>query len=650
MKKILLVSLCLVLVASVALAKNTGNSPGNLKFQSELGRTQTQSNTGPMLAPTQGTTTWLAYYTFDAGASCVDEGWTTHDITEQEAAYWHVSDFTTPPEDCGPGTFGGLVPLEGNQSLWCGTCPGLDPVRCGYAVLPGYGNGWDQAWCTQLCLLVDTNVVVDALMQWDSEPGYDATTLEVDNCDDVWQTVAGGIGVWDGIGGGFVSTTVDNGLHSGSIRLRYHFVSDGGWSDYDGLWDTDGAMLIDSLTVSDASGVVLATEDFEGEANGATVSNDWITCNPVGYDDGNPAGELNPGVSNLQEDPCVINFSCMWDFYKNSTYNYACNTPDPAPGQLVIPYVNARDQYMSSEIWSPDIPLMGSGAVVNMLFDVYRDLKLDALIFYVWHVRSTTGGCPSAWYDRGFVYYGGGKDWLRAGQAVGDLLDLAGGSHVAMALGCVDMCGFWCGVYGTGACHSHAPLFDNVEMYRVSLAGPQFAWRDIDEFHDNFSTDGTITGTARADCAQDVLPNTNPGILPGDSAVIQVTDPVDGLSGDVHFGGSTFTGPAIYTYVHVNGGVYTGDQMASGEVRAGFGVRFPYVGTVTADGRAWAVYRHDTCFTSGGVWLRIGTVSTSTTTCSSRVIRCSSSAARRTPRGPGATTPVATTRSTTPAR
>ena len=32
-----------------------------------------------------------------------------------------------------------------------------------------------------------------------------------------------------------------------SVKLQFRFFSDGGWDDEDGIWDTDGAIIIDNL-------------------------------------------------------------------------------------------------------------------------------------------------------------------------------------------------------------------------------------------------------------------------------------------------------------------------------------------------------------------------------------------------------------------
>ncbi|MCK4775778.1 MAG: hypothetical protein KAT30_13365, partial [Candidatus Krumholzibacteria bacterium] len=491
MKKILVVSLSLLLVASFAMARSVDKGTAGIR---PMTQTAASDNNIPELgiqpSAAQVSTTFLAYYTFDAGPNCVTEGWTTVDVTSQLGDYWHVDDFT------GAG-LGAYNALEGFQSMWCGAAPDLSSlVLCGYSVLPGYGNSWNQAFCTKDCLVTGAvAVTVEASILWDSEPNYDATALEIDDgCTGNWVEIDGGIGGWDGADSDPLYVSPATVAANDSAKFRFHFTADGAWSDEDGLWNTNGAFLVDILHIEPG---ILALEDFEGEAVGANDADDWESCTPAGY--GDFAGLYN-AITVVQEDPCFSDLSCVWAFYNGSTYNYGCGG---FPAQTAVPYENLRAQYIATEVWSPQIPYTGSGAVARIVFDVYRDMPLHTLIFYVWHVRTigvVAPGCPSGWDDYNFVYYGGQKDWIRTGNDVGQWMSSAA-SHVQLAVGISDMCEFWVGIYGDCLCHSHAPLTDNLEFYRVAANGPQWgASRDLDQLQDNFSSDGTITGTARADC------------------------------------------------------------------------------------------------------------------------------------------------------
>jgi hypothetical protein len=113
--------------------------------------------------------------------------------------------------------------------------------------------------------------------------------------------------------------------------------------------------------------------------------------------------------------------------------------------------------------------------------------------------------------------------------------------------------------------------------------------------------------------AQDILPNLNPGILPGDSMVVEVTDPV-GIATDPLLGSPS--GPAVYTYIRILRDIYTPPPSDSppqvalakpppqrGEAESDDErnpLRYPYVGDAVCDGDTFWIYRMDSTFTSGG--------------------------------------------------
>jgi hypothetical protein len=541
----------------------------------------------PALRAATAETTWLGTWNFDgAGGGCDPQGWVSVDITEQIDAFFHVDDFA----GLGGGGTGLLYPLEGGQSLWCGARPAATGPVCGYATLPGYGNNWAQMFCTSACLAVDSLVTIDYLIAWDSEPGYDATTIEVDACDDAWQTVYGGLGVLDGTGAPtFLSNAVPHDLNTGQLRFRFKFLSDGAWSDEDGLWATDGAVIVDSLSVSDQNGVVLAVEDFEGESVGDTQADGWEACNEPGYGD---SAALLLGGSVVQQDPCRTNLTCFWAFFSGSTYDYSCGG---FASQAVVPYENPRGQYIHNEIWSPVVPWTGAGTTAELAFDVYRELPLNPLIFFVWHARSYVGGCAGKWKDFGFVYYGAGPDWVRSVFPIGSFIE-TGATDVQVAIGVRDMCFYWCGMYGDGQCHSHSPLIDNVAVYRINTRGPVWTVRDLDLFQDNFATDGTITGSVPADIAL----NTNNwasshNIIPGDSAFVGVNDPDYGLAPDLYTG----NGSAVYCFVTVSP---PGQPGKSGAGLVDDSARWPVVDSLSNGGVTWYQIKCDSILTGGGYY------------------------------------------------
>jgi hypothetical protein len=531
-------------------------------------------------------TTHLAWFGFDTINGLPDtQGWTTIDRTAQDDEYFHVADST----ELDGGKFGGLIPIEGNQSVWCGTT-GTGPY-CGWGSPPGTGHNWDQSFVTA-ALLCDS-VHISYKVRWDSEASYDWTHLLYwDDAGNTWASlpVDGGKGYYDGNGElvesfGFNTT-------NGTTQIRFRFTSDGGWDDQDGLSPRDGAILLDSITVECYVADTLQFayfDDFESAAPGDKSSTIWSAYVEPGYGD---FASLYPGATILQEDPCNFDYSHIWGFFADpSVANYACHLPDPRPDVGTVPYGNGEGLYLRNEIWSPPIEITGKGDQFLLRFDVYRDLPLDPLVFYWFSVRGWTNGCPDPrWRNFNFTYFGGNRDWFDEEFDITSLMT-AGATHVQIALGAWDTCGFRCFVHGTGQCHSQAPLFDNVHLLRVDRTGPFFDVQHQHLFQDNFAEDGTLTGHARADMAQDIASVYSLTILPGDSAVITVTDHLAGLATDP----TTGTGAAVYLYAAVwppNQPGKSGADLQAPETDAG-GTRFPVVDSLFYDGNWWYCIRAD---------------------------------------------------------
>ena len=541
-------------------------------------------------------TTVLASFTFDVGATCTQQGWTVVDGTAQAAVFWHVDDFAGA--NVNPGD--SLAVLAGTKSLWCGARAATSGPTCGYLTLPGYGSSWNQSWRTKTCIAVSGDNILDVsfLLETDSEPAYDATFLEyTTDCTSPftgWVQLDGGIGEWDDIQGPIAAGGA-YAVAGSPVKVRLRFAADGGFADDDALYDSHaGATIIDNL---DAEG--LATEDFEGEALNATTSNDWEGVGEPGY--GASYLALFSGSTLLQQDACAKNLSCMWAAIAGSSETYACGG---FPLQAAVPKRNSEGQYINAQIWSPLIPLVGTGSVINLQFSIYRDLQIDGLVFNIWDVRAVIAGCDGEWRSRGFVYFGAQKDWFVNTFPVGDLIP-ADATHMRVRLGVIDMCPVWCGPLGTGSCHSHSPLLDTVKVYRVDIFGPVYSTRDIDMFQDTFPVDGTDTGIGRADAALSITAQASPTILPGDSARIIVSDPItavpvtnpSGLATD-NLGGNNGD-RACYLWVHVlDSGVPSGTK--TGAVLSG-GPLFPFKDTQVADGKTWTRIQ---------CWLRVNATST----------------------------------------
>ena len=541
-------------------------------------------------------TTELAFFDFENGTTPDAQGWVSIDVTAQLDEYFHVADGT----ELNGGTFGSLLPLEGTQSLWCGASPGSDPELCRYATLPGYGNQWEQLWVSNT--LNCDSVQLSYKVQWDSEANYDLTYVEYyDDDTSAWISlpVNGGEGAYHAAGSMIETFAITP--SNDNTRIRFLFESDAAYSDEDGLDSSDGAVLIDSVTVecyNDGVRTMLVFENFEGESPGARITDDgWWSAQPApAYGD---FASLYPGNQVVQEDPCFVDKSHLWAFFDDPVNTgYDCHVPNPLPAQGAVPFVNEDGLYIDNQIWSPPIPLIGEGGEYILTFRVYRDLQLDNLVAYTWAVRSWQNNCPGQWRDYSSGYhYGAQRDFFLHSVNVGSLVE-PGATHVQVLLGVKDWCGVWCNVYGTGACHSHAPLFDDVRLVRVNTVGPQYVVQHRNLFQDTFAADGTLTGTARADAALDILPATSPGILPGDSVAIAVDDPQSAIDTDPLSG----TGPAVYAYVAVwpvDQAGKTGANLEAPHMRSAI-KRFPLVGSAINDGVTWHCYRMDTVFTRTG--------------------------------------------------
>jgi len=589
---------CLALAVPSAQARRTGS---DFRFKVDPPRASLPADLQSLVPRVSAAvdTVVLASWDFE---TFNPQGFTHRDPRSAIPVATHVADAM----ELDGGDYGNLVPISGAQSLWCGAQPSNGAPLCSYFALPGYGNDWSQLF-ESVSLPVDTgDVTLSYTITWDSEPGYDETTVEYQKSNGDWQPlpVNGGLGRYYGVGVAHnESVVIPAATLSGTVKVRLRFESDAGWSDEDGLFTTDGAYILDDLMLADAGGTI-DFQDFEAESPGdlATTDGHWSASIAPVFGD---FSALYPGVLQTQEDPCVFNGSTVWAFIDDPLITaYLCHTPNPLPQQGAMPFGPRNGFYLNNEVWSPPFELTGQGNEILLTFDSYRDLPLDNLQFYWWKVRSIIDGCPGVPRNDNFVFYGGQRDWHPNTFEIQNYIDLQADA-IQVMIGAVDFCNFWCGVFGTGACHSHAPLLDNVEVLRVNSFGPRYTVRHIDLFQDNFAEDGTVTGTARADIANDIASYYSTTILPGDTVTIDV----DG--GDVEMGIDPYTnlGTAVYMYVSVWPPNQVGKDAAglqAPETRGPVGLRYPIVDSFAHDGNTWYCVRGDTAGTGGGSAWPIG--------------------------------------------
>jgi len=464
-------------------------------------------------------------------------GWTMVDHTAQYDIFYHVDDFVGAG-----GDYGLLVPISDDQSMWCGARAGSDLYMCGWGTAPGYGSAWNQHFESDAITVADSTKLLYHVVTHCEGGGYDELFVDYLDSSDEWITVRTFGGYNDSVDA-IELTVAETGT---STKFRFHFTADSGWDDQDGLLNTDGALILDDMTVS-ADGVVLDTEDFESASVGDHSTAFW-----TGF--GEPAYGTSSGMKTglMEPDPCHNDYGTQWHFSEGSIHSadqalypgmmktpFCLNgsgTEAPcqnegiiSPNIIMTKHSSANNEVQDLDIPAGDLSLFGG---VLFRFQCYRDLPLNNLIFYTWGVRNIVDECPLGWKDRGYVYYGPDQDYLFTGDNVSDLVT-SPNDTLQLNFGVVDMCDVWGGYYGDCATHTPSPWFDNVYVQRVRTSGPQWSYRGLDIFQDNFPPLADYGGFVRADAANDITETAElVRIDPGDSIVVSVSSPTSaGIAG-----------------------------------------------------------------------------------------------------------------------
>lgn len=200
--------------------------------------------------------------------------WTHRDLTADVEPRFHIDTYYAHP--------------SGSYSYWCGT---LDPSFAGG---DGYGNAWDQrlelppihfggtpvdemSWggikasfrgdsdpARDRAQRDPTLPVLTFAFRHDSELAYDFTWVQAESAG-IWVSLNNG---YTGSSGGWQDCGDSGFSLSGfgdPVRVRFRFISDGAWSDEDGLYVSDGgAFHVDDIRVFDfATGEVYFYDDCE---------------------------------------------------------------------------------------------------------------------------------------------------------------------------------------------------------------------------------------------------------------------------------------------------------------------------------------------------------------------------------------------------
>ena len=493
----------------------------------------------PMLTAAAADTYCVVWYDFESQDW---QSWTQVDNTAQKGTFFHVDDFA----GLGGGTFGRLVPIEGDKSVWCGARPTGGDYACSWESAPGYGNNWIQcfevdAFTHELGLLVSYHIVNDTESEWDFV--YFEHSDWYDDGGYNWEIQA----TYNGV----IDTVVTHEISTARARskLRFRFQSDYAYSDEDGLHDTDGACIIDSITIADNSGV-LEFDDFESYASGDTSAGNWFAYegNDRYWDE--MYGIYSGLAMGLQsKDPCGYNFSTVVMFFKGSPYpsqDYpglfetpyctgAGGIEKPCQREMIVSppidltrYSTGRDNVQDAAIPPGDLPTLGG---LRLEHAIYSDNPMNSLVFRTHAIRNIENGCAGAWIGPNLWFPYEPTGWWTSWW---DISSIVTSDTIQVSLGIADMCSEWYGVYGNCEDHTPAPWYDNVRIRRWDNSGPQWSVRAYDLFQDTFPQD--VPGSpdpmeefCRADMANDIAPGDEfYRIDPGDSAVVTVAAPNSG--------------------------------------------------------------------------------------------------------------------------
>jgi hypothetical protein len=480
------------------------------------------------------------------------QGWVSSDLTDAPLA-WQVSTFMAE-------NLNGNGP--GNRAFWCGQDELQQPE---WITAPGYGNNWiqDAEWLSPPVAdpASAETVSLEFFFNSDLEPGYDwfqvayftngdwVTVSEIDRLRTNQQYTLEAPFPIEYAANSYAGDDGDR------IRLRFRVITDGAYSDQDGLWPTDGAVQIDDVSITWSGGT--AFEDFEGAgpylfeqvrqpfagdfASVLTLLTDLDVCRSnltpglgfIDYGQEPPNGPAPDGTTSTGGATSTDVSYGVPGFY---IVNPAGGLAGPESGLEVI-----------NVAVSPEIPwnLVGPGddgdEMVGALlrFDVWDDLPTQNLIGRTWEVRSkTVGGNWGRWRNRGFLDINDTPVWTNERQPVGDLLTRSGiPDIVQIRLGVYDASLLF--EFGT-ADGTPAPVFDNVALLKYRVAGPALSTTEASLANDAFPRFPVLDVSTQVnrdlqdvafDMARDI-DDRDHVITPGDSLVVDVTPIIAGTTVD----------------------------------------------------------------------------------------------------------------------
>jgi hypothetical protein len=411
------------------------------------------------------------------------QGWTTEDFTYDGTMAWNIS---SDPDHV----------IDGAHTMVCGILWEFDDGTSDF----GYGNGWYK----QLIFSGDvpdpnasTQLRLTGVIRIDTETDYDYVYLEVRTASG-WVQFPGG-SQWDDVLDRPTdidfSMTLDPGDYGGAngdqVMIRWYFISDTGWSDEDGNWDSDGAAQLDNLSVY-TNGNLLDYEDFEDE-----VSDHWIEAPSDGV------GDYAYLYANLLDvDPCRENRSYQVAFVDDGmvvpgTGGSNCISWCYGPGGYVVNHTGGllgTSAHIQNGIQSPVLAWPEGCDAARLGFGVYRHEELlptSTGVFYRWFVRSTTSSDPAdientLWNTDNSYYYG--TSYFDGPQSLTSYLE-PGRQYVQVMLMTHEFGWYW-GIEGDDG--TPAPYFDNVRVLAYPYGGPAFSYDALFLAQDSFPEQGDL--------------------------------------------------------------------------------------------------------------------------------------------------------------
>jgi hypothetical protein len=312
------------------------------------------ASSGPGSHGSPGTT--ARFYSYDDDGQPAPADWAGIDLTTQ-LAHWHVADAHIVD---GHGTdMSQALPFdsgdtENDYALWCGrqnVCEWIDP--------DGYGNNWDQMAVVSLDPPASGDLGVECAYNADFE-GYEYDYFLILVRDD--QGLLHEIYRND-IEREQTFQWLSIGVNAGDLgveyldELHFRFTSDSGWSDEDGLVDSDiGAVWLDNIVVTVSGNAVFAADFEDG-------------FHPEGLRFETPGGvgnfaALYAGLA--QDDPPHQNDSHLWGFFDPDTGTLPPGAENPLQSP-VLDRAHALDDPAGSPV------LIDENTDVRCRFDVYVD-------------------------------------------------------------------------------------------------------------------------------------------------------------------------------------------------------------------------------------------------------------------------------------